>query len=99
LHEAYKIGEEWFASVFVVELIGLRWLSEFAHFKFRQAETAHINSIDDFTSLSVTVRLDHCKSSSGLFLKGLLSKYICIINQLKLSRVDVDIGTNEEFSG
>ena len=82
----------------LVELVSLRWLGEFAHFKFRQAETAHINSIDDFTSLSVTVRFDHCESSAGLFLEGLLSEYVGIINQLKLSRVDIDIGTDEKFS-
>ena len=78
-----------------VELISLGRLCEFTHFKFRNTETARGNCIQDLTSLSVTVRFDHSEGPPGLFLERLLRENISVIDQLQLSRVDVDQGSNE----
>jgi hypothetical protein len=63
LHVGTEIREEWLSFVLVIELVGLLWVGELAHLQLRNGETVLIDSIDDLTSLSVTVWLDHGESS------------------------------------
>jgi hypothetical protein len=63
LHVGTEIREEWLSSVLVIELVGLLWVGELAHLQLRNGETVLVDSIDDLTSLSVTVWLDHGESS------------------------------------
>jgi len=82
-----------------IKLIGLLNLREFAHLQFRNGETVLINSINDFTSLSVTVRFDHSESSFRFGFKLLSSEKITVFNEFKLSRVDVNDRSNEQYVG
>ena len=85
--------------MFSIKLISLLNLREFAHLQLRNGETVLINSINDFTSLSVTVRFDHCESSFRFGFKLLSSEKITVFNEFKLSRVDVNDRTNEQYVG
>jgi hypothetical protein len=82
-----------------IKLIGLLNLREFAHLQFRNGETVLINSINNFTSLSVTVRFDHSESSFRFGFKLLSSEKITVFNEFKLSRVDVNDRSNEQYVG
>ena len=81
----------------LIELISLSGLGEFTHLQFGNTETAGGNGIQDLASLSVTVRFNHGEGPLSMFLECLLSEYIGVVNQLQLSRVDVNIRTNEQL--
>ena len=89
-HIGGEVGEERLASMLSVEFISLLHLSKFAHLQFRNLKTVSINCIDDFSSLSVTVRFNHCKSFFRFCFKLLSGKHISILNKLKLSRMNIN---------
>lgn len=74
----------------LIKLISKLWPREFTHLKFRNGETVLINGVDNFSSLSVTVRLDHGKRSFSFALKFVSSEDVSILCELQLSGVYVD---------
>jgi hypothetical protein len=81
----------------IVELVCELWLSEFAHFQLRNGITVLVDSINNFTSLSVTVWLDHSESSSSHSFKLIFRENISIINNLELSGMDSNNRSNIEL--
>lgn len=97
LHVGVQIWEKWLSFMLLVELVGLLRFREFAHFQFWNGETVLVDCINDFTSLSVTVRLDHAECPSSNRFKFVLCENISIINDLELSRVNSDDRSKEKL--
>lgn len=89
LHKRTEVSEEGLAAVLVVEIICLAGLCELGHLKLLNGETVSINCINNFTSLSVTVWLDHCKGPLGSGFELSTGEEVSVFYQFELSGIDV----------
>ena len=65
--------------MFSIEL-ACAFICESAHFKFANYETALLNSINNFPSVCVGIRLDHCECALSLAFKLLTREEIAILH-------------------
>lgn len=97
LHISIEVGEEWLATVLLVELVGLLGLAEPTHLQLGNGETVLVNGINNFSGLSVTVWFDHGKCSSGSGFKLVLSEDVSIVCELELTREHSNDGAEVEL--
>ena len=98
LHVGTEIWEEWLSFMLVIELIGLLWACELAHFQLRNGETVLVDCINNLTSLSVTVWFHHGKGPWGSWLELVLGEDISVVDKSQLSRSHSDDRSKEKFS-
>ncbi len=70
--------------------------AEAGHLHLRDFESVSIHCINDFTNISVSIRLNHAKCALSIDLKSLSGGNITIVSDLELTAIDSDDGTHEE---
>jgi len=72
-------------------------LSKFGHFDVTDCESILFDNIDDFSSIHITVRFNHCEGFSFLCLEFRFGELISILNNFKLTGVNIENGTDKNI--
>ncbi len=70
--------------------------AEAGHLHLRDFESVSIYCINDFTNISVSIRLNHAKCALSIDLESLSSGNITVVGDLELTAIHSDNGTHEE---
>ena len=72
-------------------------LSKLGHFYVTNCESILFDNIDDFSSIHITVGFNHCEGFSLLCLEFGFGELISILNDFKLTGVNVENGTDKNI--